>query len=117
MYWPGGIVHPQALGVDFDAPSHADSAHDLPLRFKLQETEERTFRAVHCFYRNAHQALDFEETEMQAHAGGIEAVIPGTSIDVAWDLMIFFELRFGDGTATRWPDWRNGTPYLVIPTR
>lgn len=117
MYWPGGFVHPQAPRVDFDAPGKAYTAQDLPLRLNLQETEERALSAVRCFFRIALQALDFEEMEMQARAGGYETVIPGGSIDAAWDLMVFFELRFGDGTATRWPDWRTGTPYLVIPTR
>lgn len=37
MYWPGGIVHPQAPGVDFDAPGHAVSALDLPLRCQMMD--------------------------------------------------------------------------------
>lgn len=89
--------------------SHSD------LNFK--KTEKRSFSSVRCFHRIAHQALEFEEIEMQCHAGGYEAAIPGSSIDAAWDLMLFFEFKFSDGSATRWPDWRTGTPYLVIPTR
>lgn len=47
---------------------------------------------------------------------GHRAVIPGDSIDPAWDLMVFFEFLFDAGRATRWPDWRIQTPYFVIPT-
>ena len=117
LKWPGGNAHPPAPRLQFNAPRQADFAQDLPLRLKLQETEVRSINAVHCLYRIAHQALEFEEIEMQARAGGYETAIPGSAIDAAWDLMIFFEFRFRDGTATRWPDWRTGTPYLVIPTR
>ena len=57
---------------------------------------------------------------MHARAGdGYSAVIPGHAIDPAfpaWDLMVFFELFFDDGRATRWPDWRIRTPYFVIRT-
>lgn len=54
---------------------------------------------------------------MQARTRGFETAIPVSSTDAAWDLMLFFEFRFDDGTATRWPGWRTGTPYFVIPTR
>ena len=43
-------------------------------------------------------------------------MIPGQAIDPAWDLMVFFELFFDDGRATRWPDWRIRTPYFFIGT-
>ena len=54
---------------------------------------------------------------MRSEGDGYRAVIPGDSIDPAWDLMVFFEFLFADGRATRWPDWRIQTPYFVIPTR
>ncbi len=116
--WPGDNIHPVAPAIDFNPSRQADAAQDLPLWLNLKESEApRTLCAVSCFHRIAHQALEFEEIEMQPQAGVYEAVIPGSSIDVAWDLILFFELHFSDGTATRWPDWRTGTPYLVIPTR
>jgi hypothetical protein len=74
-------------------------------------------RAVRCFHRIAHQALEFEMIEMRAGEGSYEAVIPGDAIDAAWDLMLFFEFEFSDGLATRWPDWRTGAPYFVVATR
>ena len=117
MWWPGGNVHPTAPGIEFNPLRHADAAQDLPLQLKLHQTEKRSLNSVRCFYRIAHQALAFKDIEMQARAGGYETVIPGSYIDAAWDLMVFFDLRFSDGTATRWPDWRTGTPYLVIPTQ
>ena len=115
--WPGGTVHPHAPGVDFRLPLGAEAGDDLPLRLDLKVSEERSVRAVRCFHRIAHQALEFEMIEMRADEGSYEAVIPGDAIDAAWDLMLFFEFEFSDGLATRWPDWRTGTPYIVIPTR
>ena len=110
MYWPGGEVHPQAPGVEFNAPSQSDAGLDLLLRLYLQETDERTPVAVGCFYRIAHKALEFKATEMQAGAGRYATTISGSSLDAAWDLMVFFEFKFRDMTSTRWPDWRTGTP-------
>ena len=115
--WPGGTVHPHAPGVDFWRPLGAEAGEDLPLRLDLKVSEERSVRAVRCFHRIAHQALEFEMIEMRAGEGSYEAVIPGDEIDAAWDLMLFFEFEFSDGLATRWPDWRTEAPYFVIPTR
>ena len=116
MRWPGGFVHPQAPGIEFNHPRQANAKQDLPLRFKLKETEERSLSTVRCFHRIAHQALEFQEKELQTRSGGYETVIPSAEIDSAWDLMLFFELEFSDGSATRWPDWRTGTPYIVVET-
>ena len=115
--WHGGTVHPHAPGVDFRRPLGAEAGEDLPLRLDLKVSEERSVRAVRCFHRIAHQALEFEMIEMRAGEGSYEAVIPGDAIDAAWDLMLFFEFEFSDGLATRWPDWRTEAPYFVIPTR
>lgn len=117
VQWPGGTAHPHAPAVDFKPPQQARAGEDLLLHLDLQESEERAVRAVRCFHRIAHQALDFEVIEMQASDGGYDATIPGRAIDAAWDLMLFFEFEFSDGTATRWPDWRTETPYFVISTR
>ena len=114
--WPGGTVHPPAPDVDFDPPKRAEGGRDLPLRLTSQETKNRALRSVRCFHRIANQALPFESLEMLAGGGYYGTVIPGGAIDPEWDLMLFFEFEFDDGTATRWPDWQNGTPYLVIPT-
>ena len=115
--WPGGIVHPPAPGLNFRPPLEAEPSADLPLRIYLEASEERSVRAVHCFYRIAHQALEFESIKMEAGKRRYEAVIPGDVIEAAWDLMLFFDFEFSDGSATRWPDWRTETPYFVIPTR
>ena len=114
---PGGIVHPPAPGLNFRPPLEAEEGADLPLRIYLEASEERYVRAVHCFYRIAHQALEFESIKMEAGKRCYEAVIPGDAIEAAWNLMLFFDFEFGDGSATRWPDWRIETPYFVIPTR
>ena len=86
------------------------------MRLTSQETGDRALRSVRCFHRIANQALPFESIEMLAGEGYYGTVIPGDAIDPQWDLMLFFEFEFDDGTATRWPEWQNGTPYLVIPT-
>ena len=115
--WPGGIVHPPAPGLNFRPPQEAEPSADLPLRIYLEASEERSVRAVHCFYRIAHQALEFEPIKMEAGKRRYEAVIPGDVNEAVWDLMLFFDFEFSDGSATRWPDWRTETPYFVIPTR
>jgi hypothetical protein len=87
------------------------------LRLDVSESEERSASTVRCFHRIAHQALDFEVTDMRAEKSGFSTAIPGDAIDPAWELMLFFEFKFSDGSATRWPDWRTETPYFVIPTQ
>ncbi len=114
--WLGGTVHPPAPGVQFSPPPHADAGEDLPIQLNLHETEERSVRSVRCFHRIAHQALEFDVVEMRAGERCFGTAIPGHTIDAAWDLMLFFEFEFNDGTATRWPDWQKRTPYFVIPT-
>jgi hypothetical protein len=47
--------------------------------------------------------------------GSYRAVIPGAEVPAEWDHMVFFELLYSDG-GIRWPDWRQGPPYLVIET-
>ena len=103
--------------MNFRPPLEAEAGTDLPLRINLEASEERSVRAARCFYRIAHQALEFEMIEMRAGDGNYDTVIPEDAIDAEWDLMLFFEFEFSDGLATRWPDWRNETPYFVIATR
>ncbi|MDE0200737.1 MAG: hypothetical protein OXK78_21200 [Caldilineaceae bacterium] len=86
-------------------------------RLNLQESDARTPVAVRCFYCIAHQALEFEDIEMQAGAGGYETIVSGNSKEAPWDLMIFFEFKSHDGTSIRWPHCRTGTPYQVLPTQ
>lgn len=114
--WPGGNVHPTAPMVHFSPPPHADDGKDFPLQLILHETEKRPVRSVRCFHRITHQALEFNVVEMRAGERCFETTIPGRAINAAWDLMLFFEFEFYDGTATRWPDWQTRTPYFVIPT-
>ena len=117
MLWPGGEIHPQPPRAEFTPPDLAQAGRDLLLRLDVTESEERSARSVRCFHRIAHQALDFEVIDMRAEESGFSTAIPGNAIDPAWDLMLFFEFKFSDGSATRWPDWRTETPYFVIPTQ
>ena len=111
--FPGGEVHPDPPQVAFVPPACATAGRDLELHIRC---ESPTPRFIRCFHRIAHQALDFDSIDMRPAGDGHSAVIPGQAIDPAWDLMVFFEFGFGDGRATRWPDWRIGTPYFVIRT-
>ncbi len=106
MGWPGDDIHPPPPQLDFTPPAHVQSGRDLLLRLDVSESEERCARTVRCFHRIAHQALDFEVIDMRAEESGFSTAIPGDAIDPAWDLMLFFEFKFSDGSATRWPVWR-----------
>ena len=112
--FPGGDDHLDPPTVTFAPPTCATAGRDLMLRIRC---ESPIPSAVRCYHRIAHQALDFDRVDMRSDGDGYRAVIPGDSIDPAWDLMVFFEFLFADGRATRWPDWRIQTPYFVIPTR
>ena len=111
--FPGGEVHPDTPEVAFLPPACATAGCDLELHIRCASP---TPRAVRCYHRIAHQALDFDSIDMHPEGDGNAVVIPGHAIDPAWDLMVFFELFFDDGRATRWPDWRIRTPYFVIGT-
>ena len=112
--FPGGDVHLDPPTVTFAPPTCATAGRDLELRIRC---EAPIPSAVRCYHRIAHQALDFDRVDMRSEDDGHRAVIPGDSIDPAWDLMVFFEFLFDAGRVTRWPDWRIQTPYFVIPTR
>ena len=110
----GGDVHLDPPTVTFASPTCATAGRDLELRIRC---ESPIPSAVRCYHRIAHQALDFDRVDMHSDGDGHRVVIPGDSIDPAWDLMVFFEFLFDAGRATRWPDWRIQTPYFVIPTK
>ena len=113
--FPGSDIHPNSPGIIFTPPSHAIPDNDLILRIQVDSPDP--LRTIRCHYRIANQALPFDHTDMRPDDGGYSVTIPGDSIDPAWDLMVFFELFFASGAATRWPDWRLQTPYFVIPTQ
>ena len=110
--FPGGEAHPDTPEVGFAPPARAISGQDLELQVRCESPRPRVVR---CHYRTTHQALEFEQVDMRCQGDGFRAVVPGDAIDPAWDLMLFFELFFEDGRATRWPDWRTRTPCFVIP--
>ena len=49
-------------------------------------------------------------------ANRYEVTIDPDVIDRRYDLMKFFEVMFESGYGVRWPDWREGAPYLVVQT-
>ncbi len=112
--FPGGDVHLDPPEVTFVPPTCVTAGRDLVICIRCESPTPSTVR---CYHRIAHQALDFDRVDMRSEGDGYRAVIPGDSIDPAWDLMVFFEFLFDDGRATRWPDWRTQTPYFVITTR
>jgi hypothetical protein len=113
--FPGGEIHPDPPATRFAPPPHATPGRDLILCVGFNPLT--SMRSARCFHRIAHQALDFDQVDMRVDGDGYSVTIPGDSIDPAWDLMVFFEFFLADGSATRWPDWRVQTPYLIIPTR
>ena len=114
--WAGGDIHPDPPDVVFDPPAKADAGRDLALRLCFV-SPAMPITAARCYYRIANQALDFTSLDMLADGAGYAIAIPGTAIDLEWDLMLFFEFALADGSITRWPDWRSQTPYFAIATQ
>ncbi|MDP6111972.1 MAG: hypothetical protein QGG53_08890 [Planctomycetota bacterium] len=102
------------ISVDFEVPSSASSGQDLFIRIRVSSDEPVI--ASRCFYRITDQALDFRTIELSQNQHQWEGSIPADAILPDWDLMIFFEFEFRNGSAARWPDWRQRTPYFVIET-
>ena len=74
-------------------------------------------RQVCCYHRPALATMPFAQVAMrQIDAGRYEVTIDRDVIDRRYDLMAFFEVMFESGHGMRWPDWRDGAPYLVLQT-
>jgi hypothetical protein len=102
------------LTVDFSVPQIAPA--DLDLSIRIQASSNTPVIDARCFHRNTNQALDFEAIELTRGQQTWEANIPTHAIPHDWDLMIFFEFDLENGTAVRWPDWRERAPYFIIET-
>ena len=110
----GGDIHPDPPGIAFTPPSEATPDHDLVLRIQAQS--DASLETVRCYYKIVNQVLPFDCLDMSNQGDdGYTVTIPGTSIDARWDMMVFFEFVYADDGACRWPDWRQSTPYIVIP--
>ncbi len=110
----GGDIHPDPPGITFTPPSEATPDHDLVLR--IQAKSDASLETVRCYYKIVNQVLPFDCLDMSNQGDdGYTVTIPGTSIDARWDMMVFFEFVYADDSACRWPDWRQHTPYVVIP--
>ncbi|MDA0840501.1 MAG: hypothetical protein O3B01_28965 [Planctomycetota bacterium] len=102
------------LSVEFSVPSIAPAGHDLSIR--IQASSNEPVSHARCFHRNTNQALHFGVVELTCSRQAWEGNIPAEAIPRNWDLMIFFEFDLANGTAVRWPDWRERTPYFMIET-
>ena len=110
----GGRSLPDAPAVEFVPPTQVQPGNDFMLRMRVNPAS--SVQSALCHYRNANQAEDFYTLDMQWGDGDLSVSIPGKNIEASWDLMLFFEFYFANGSATRWPDWRRQTPYFVVTT-
>lgn len=113
--FPGEAV-PDALPTVTCAPiAAATPGQDLSLAITVRSAQP--VQRVSCFHRDANQTLSFTRREMLPDGDGrYRVTLPGAAITATWDLMVFFEVMLASGDGVRWPDWREGAPYRVIPT-
>ena len=113
QHYPGERGLPPLPQIDCRLRVQAGGGRDLAVRLELSEPVGR----VVCHHRPMLQFRPFSQAAMRcASAGEYELLIPISEIDSTCGLMLFFELRITGGEARRWPDWREGAPYLVVET-
>ncbi len=74
-------------------------------------------RAVRLHFRPMDQTQPWQSVNMTPVEGNRhQATISSKAITARFDMMYYLEACTDEG-GTLWPDWRQGTPYVVIQVR
>ena len=94
-----------------ELPESVNAGNDATVRLQLDGTMAAS---VICHAKPMLQPQPFVACPMAWDGDGWSVTLPGTIVDAAFDLILFFEIHLRNGEARRWPDWRQSAPYLRV---
>lgn len=112
---PGEQPYPEMGDVDAQFPLETNAGKSFEIILCLEESPRVT--KVVCHHKPALQTLPFKRANLCRRGNAFVTTLVASDVLAQWDLLVFFEIHFENGSALRHPDWRTQTPYYVIRTR
>jgi len=100
-------------------PASFHPGQPLPLSLAISSTTTRP-TSMRLFYRHVNQAERWLSVEMQNNGGTFRGSIPGDYTQSIYPLQYYFEIEFGNATASLFPPFNatlSNQPYCAISAR